>query len=241
MLIINKISNYFKRFKHNFDNLKSNNNFYFLQDTKFLSIYENTKTILDFHPNIPLRVHQAMWCAFNANNIVGDIVELGTGKGFLFYNIMCHYGDLLKRKNIYLCDTFLSFKTDMLTGQQIPENGISKIYAQSYEQVKNNFARWENIKLVKGLLPNSLMESNFKIDAISFLHVDLNYYRAEIECLEYLWDKISPGGLILLDDFGNPGREAQLNAHLNFFTSKGQTILSLACGQGLIIKTNSGK
>lgn len=241
MRIINKILEYFKSYKYNFDNLKTNNNFYFLEDTKFLNTYKNTRAKLDFDPNIPLRVHQAIWCAFNANNIDGDIVELGTGKGFLFYNIMCNYGDLLKGKKIYLCDTFLSYKTDMLTGKQVPENGVSKIYAQSYDQVKNSFAKWGNIQLLEGLLPNSLKESNIKIEAISFLHVDLNFYKAEIECLEYLWDKISVGGLVLLDDFGNPGREAQMRAHLNFFTSKDQIILSLACGQGLIIKSKSVK
>jgi hypothetical protein len=241
MLLINKILEFFKSFKYSFDNLKTNNNFYFLDDPHFLRTYENAKIILDFQPDIPLRVHQAIWCAYYAKNINGDIIELGTGKGFLFYNIMCHYGHLLKRKNIYLCDTFLSFKTDMLTGKQVPENGISKIYAQSYDQVKNSFAKWENIQLVKGLLPNSLIESNIKIEAISFLHVDLNFYKAEIECLEYLWEKICLGGIILLDDFGNPGREAQMEAHLNFFTSKGQVILSLATGQGLVIKAKSVK
>jgi len=241
MKLINRIFANLKSFKYDFDNLKTNNNFYFLEDSNFLSTYEKTKSILDFHPNIPLRVHQAMWCAFTAKSIKGDIVELGTGKGFLFNNIMSHYGDMLKEKNIYLCDTFLAFKTDMLTGEQNPQNGISKIYAQSYDDVKNSFSIWSNVKLVKGLLPNSLVESNIRIDSISFLHVDLNFYKAEIECLEYLWDKITDGGIILLDDFGNPGREVQMKSHLNFFTSKGQSILSLACGQGLIIKIKNVK
>ena len=52
------------------------------------------------------RVHQAIWCSLLSKTIEGNIIELGTGKGFIFliYNFI---GDDLKEKNIYLCDTFL--------------------------------------------------------------------------------------------------------------------------------------
>jgi len=225
-----------KKYKYSFDNIKSNNNLYFFDDTDFINIYNNAKSLLNFKPEIPLRVHQALWCANYCTSIDGDIVELGTGKGFLFFNILSNHGKQLESKNIYLCDTFLPYKTNMNTGAQIPENGVSDIYAGSLEDVKAVFSKWQNVNLVQGLLPESLEKINVELQSISFLHVDLNYFKAEIECLEILWNKVSLGGVILLDDFGNPGRELQLQSHLHFFRSKGQKILSTATGQGIIIK-----
>jgi O-methyltransferase len=235
-----KIRNFlsiFKKYKYDFDNVKTNNNLYFLEEKKFNESYWDIKNKINFLPDIPLRVHQAIWCAENASRIDGDIVELGTGKGFLFLNIMSHSEDMLKHKNIYLCDTFLPYKTDINTGSQLHSNGVSSIYAPSYEYVESCFKKWTNIFLVKGYLPESLSNENSpKISSISFLHVDLNFHEVEISCLEMLWDKVVCGGLILLDDFGNPGRERQMDAHINFFNTKNQSILCLASGQGLIIK-----
>lgn len=225
-----------KKYKYSFDNIKSNNNLYFLNDSKFINIYNDAKSSLNFKPEIPLRVHQALWCANYSKSIDGDIVELGTGKGFLFYNILSNQGKQLQSKKIYLCDTFLPYKTNMKTGTQLPENGVSDIYASSLADVKSVFTKWTNVYLIQGLLPESLEKNKIELRKISFLHVDLNYFKAEIECLEFLWDKVSLGGIVLLDDFGNPGRELQLESHLKFFNSKGQLILSTATGQGIIIK-----
>jgi DNA repair exonuclease SbcCD ATPase subunit len=61
-------------------------------------------------------------------------------------------------------------------------------------------------------------------------------YKPEIEALNLLWENINIGGYILLDDFGNPGREKQCEAFTLFFKEKNQFILNLATGQGLVIK-----
>lgn len=237
-VLVNKFRELTKKYKYKFDNIQTDNNFYFLEDLFFLDIYRDAKSKLNFGPDIPLRVHQGLWCAFYSKSIAGDIVELGTGKGFLFYNIMSTYYEFLKEKKVYLCDTFLPFKTNKSNGQQIPENGISTIYANSFESVKNTFSEWPNVTLIKGLLPHSLTHLETEINQISFLHVDLNFYKAEVECLDFLWNKITPGGVILLDDFGNPGREDQMKAHIDFFEMKGQKILATGSGQGIVIKNN---
>ena len=235
MLLINKLMQHFHGFKYRFDNVSINNNLYFMDDPRFQEIYSEAKLRLAFDPDIPLRVHQALWCANNALSVEGDFIELGVGKGFIFYNILSHIGGLCDQKKIYLCDTFVAFKVDN-NGRQLPQNGVSKLYAPSFDVIENRFKAWPNVRLVEGVLPESLKALNREINSISFLHVDLNHHRAEVDCLEYLWPKLSSGAFILLDDFGNPGREAQMKAHLDFFSGKQQPILSLATGQGLVIK-----
>ena len=92
-------------------------------------------------------------------------------------------------------------------------------------EVEKNFSQWSNVKLIQGRAPevlHNIIKENFKI---SFLHVDLNFYEAEIQSLDFLWDYLSPNAFILLDDYANPGREVQYEAHSLFFKSKGENIL----------------
>ena len=73
---------------------------------------------------------------------------------------------------------------------------------------------------------------------LRFLSIDMNCVQPEVDALNFFWDKMVPGGLIVLDDygFGNSNHE-QKKAHDEFATSKNVEILSLPTCQGLIIKS----
>lgn len=93
-------------------------------------------------------------------------------------------------------------------------------------------ARMPHAKVVSGTLPDSLLAH----EKISFVHVDLNNAEAEISCLDKLWDAILDDGVILLDDYGWSKYQDSYDRHNAFFRSKGQSVLELPTGQGLVIK-----
>ena len=225
-------------YKYKFDNIITKNNFQFLNDNKFIEVLNNTKFLTNnYRINIPLRVHQAIFCAFNAMKQDGIFVELGTGRGYVFLSILNYLDKDLDKTEIFLFDTFLPYKTNILDGTQtINNNNKSDIYAQEFESVEKIFSKWKNVNLIKGLVPQTLSTIIEKNQKISFIHIDLNYYKPEIEALNLLWENINLGGYILLDDFGNPGREKQCEEFTKFFKDKKQYILNLATGQGLVIK-----
>lgn len=66
----------------------------------------------------------------------------------------------------------------------------------------------------------------------------MNNAKAEISAIEFLWDKLVLGGIIVLDDYayGEEFRE-QKNAWDKFAAKKQFKILTLPTGQGLIIKS----
>jgi len=65
----------------------------------------------------------------------------------------------------------------------------------------------------------------------------MNCAKPEIEAINYFWDKIEKGGMILLDDYANNRLfELQRKEFDKFADEKGIGILTLATGQGLIIK-----
>lgn len=65
----------------------------------------------------------------------------------------------------------------------------------------------------------------------------MNNAKAEISAIEYLWDKLVSGGVVVLDDYAyGEDFRAQKEAWDRFSVDNGFEILSLPTGQGLIIK-----
>ncbi len=58
--------------------------------------------------------------------------------------------------------------------------------------------------LVKGLFQDTLPAAD--VGPIALLHIDGDWYESVRTCLEHLYDRVSPGGIIQLDDYGHwPG------------------------------------
>ena len=64
----------------------------------------------------------------------------------------------------------------------------------------------------------------------------MNCVQPEVAAMEYFWPKLVAGGVVILDDYGFSGHEAQKRAADQFAASVGARILSLPTGQGLLIK-----
>ena len=169
----------------------------------------------------------------HADKIPGDYVELGVGKGFNTCAAL-HYQSGNHNRRYLLFDKFDPCVVDQETGL-ILKDRFNPEYGLNLEEVKNNLIRYsEDIVFFKGHLPQSI-DLNL-IDNISFLHIDLNAAIPETASLKLLWQKISPGGIIILDDYAQEGRKNQFDAMNKLSKEMNFSILSLPTGQGLIIK-----
>lgn len=54
----------------------------------------------------------------------------------------------------------------------------------------------------KGWFQNTLPEQVEQIDQIAMLRLDADWYESTKVCLEYLYDKVVPGGFVIIDDYG---------------------------------------
>ena len=62
------------------------------------------------------------------------------------------------------------------------------------------FAAYSNVKVIKGVVPDVLAEVSPQ--KIAYLHIDMNSPAAELGAIEVLFDRVVPGGVIVLDDYG---------------------------------------
>jgi predicted O-methyltransferase YrrM len=64
----------------------------------------------------------------------------------------------------------------------------------------------------------------------------MNNTAPEIAAAEHLWDRLVPGGIIVLDDYGWRKQINQKIAFDRFADARKVNVLSLPTGQGLLIK-----
>ncbi len=145
-------------------------------------------------------------------------------------------------KNIFLIDTFSGPNNEQFNEAEVEAGRVDEVeylkriggYNYSLKGVTENFGEWKNVNIVQGLIPDVL--KSIDVNKVCYLHIDLNCVLPEVESLMYFWDKMVPGGVILLDDYAFRGFELQGEAMRNVAKEKCVEILSLPTGQGLLIK-----
>lgn len=188
------------------------------------------------------RIHVGLWAASLAAKLSGDFVECGVNKGFLSSAVM-HYLDWnTLEKSFYLLDTFDGVDERLLNAKEIASGAREKnahnlragFYVGDIAEVTRNFAEWHNVHIVQGSVPESLPRAAPR--QVAYLHIDMNCAAPEVAAIEFYWDRLVPGAVVLLDDFAYFGFEAQKAAMDAFARSKGVQICSLPTGQGLLFK-----
>jgi O-methyltransferase len=197
-------------------------------------ILGQTRDITDLH--IEWRVHMALWAASHAKGLPGDFVECGVNTGIMSIAI-CTYLDFNSLdKDFYLFDTYCGIPEAQMSEdereERIKHNESS--YEECYDTAVRNFSPWPRCRLVRGLVPDTLKEVN--ITKVAYLHIDMNIAAPERDAMEFFWDKVVPGGVILLDDYGFLTFRPQYDSANEFARSKGVMIATLPTGQGLIFK-----
>jgi hypothetical protein len=170
-------------------------------------------------------------------------VECGVNAGFVSSAIMEKLSWNTLARRFYLIDTFAGpvltqyspeevRKERPLVAQRALEAGA---YVTDLDRVRANFAEWENVAIVQGAVPGILKTVEF--GAIAFLHIDMNCALPERAALEFFWDRLSPGAVVLFDDYSYYGHDCQREAIDAAASARGVEVLSLPTGQGLIVKS----
>jgi len=214
----------------------------FMKDKKFIESYELGKatdvngTVLGDY-DIYWRIHVLCWAANHAKILPGDFVDCGVNTG-IFSRAIINYIDFNSTgKKYYLLDTFSGLDSKYSTEEEMNQQ-LNVKYKKNkdtlYDQVKLTFKDF-NVEIIKGSVPKTL--NLVKSDKIAYLSIDMNCIQPEVDALNFFWDKMVSGGVIILDDYGYGNvTNKQKEAHDKFAKLKNVEILSLPTCQGLIIK-----
>lgn len=224
------------------DGLRSIHNHEFMNDPAFRRAYQRGVQAVGQDYQWHWRVHVGLWAAAAAIRLPGDFVECGVNRGFLSSAIMEYLNWDTRLRTFYLLDTFAGLDERFLSTEERQAGVAEKsrallesgFYVKGLDGVRANFAQWRNVRIVPGAIPETLAEVS--AEQVAFLHLDMNCSTPEVAAAEFFWPRLTPGAVILLDDYAYYGFRSQKVAMDQFAQQKGVQILSLPTGQGLFLK-----
>jgi hypothetical protein len=215
----------------------------FLSNPRFRAAYaRGIQASKGFDPHFEWRVHIALTAAETALRVPGDFIECGVNAGFLSSAILNYLDWNSTNRRYYLIDTFAGPVLEQFSEEEI-RRGRSDIardalaagaYVNDLPRVLENFSEWPGGIVTKGVIPEILLA--VPVDRVAFLHIDLNCAAPERAALEHFWDSLSPGGLVLLDDYAYYGHDCQADVIDDAARKLGASLVCLPTGQGLIVR-----
>jgi O-methyltransferase len=164
---------------------------------------------------LPLaRLHNIRDCiaAIVADNVPGDVIETGVWRGGgCIYMRTCL--DLLGQQDriMWVADSFEGLPDPDPSREKEAKFHQGKMMQQHYEkmaasldEVKGNFTRFgllaDNVKFLVGWFKDTLPTA--PIEQLALMRLDGDYYESTMDGLTSLYPKLSPGGVVIIDDYG---------------------------------------
>jgi len=103
----------------------------------------------------------------------------------------------------------------------------------SYESLSGYLEGFENVQFYKGYFPDSTagLASDRRF---CFVHLDVGLYKSTLDCLEYFYPKMQPGGIMLSHDYSI--LEGVRQAFTKFLSGKPEYLIELPTTQCMVIK-----
>lgn len=141
------------------------------------------------------------------NRIAGDFIETGVWRGgacIMMRAVMVAYG--VKDRRVWLADSFEGLPAP--SPELYPADAGEKFHEYKelsvpVEEVRNNFEKYDllddRVVFLKGWFKDTLPTA--PIDKLALLRLDGDLYESTIIPLQALYDKLSPGGYVIVDDY----------------------------------------
>ncbi len=140
-------------------------------------------------------------------NIPGDLLEAGVwrgGAGILMAAVLASRGNTSRW--VWLADSFRGLPTATDSHDRDFEMGaeLLPILAVSEAQVRQLFERYDlwsgRVSFIPGWFQDTLAAA--PVGPLAVLRIDADYYSSTSEALMGLYERVSTGGIVIIDDYG---------------------------------------
>lgn len=95
-------------------------------------------------------------------------------------------------------------------------------------------AEFPQCQLVQGWIPNTFPIA--EAHRFRLVHIDVDLYEPTLDSLAFFYPRLSPGGVIVLDDHGFADCPGARRAAVEYFADKRDKVIDLATAQGFVMK-----
>ena len=162
-------------------------------------IVKRDYSILKHGPTVDIRYLILIMLAneIKRNNIEGSLAELGVYRGAFAQRVR----NLLPGRKFYLFDTFEGFDENQKANDRSVHGSKPGSFSDTSVQIAlNTIGDTELCIVKKGLFPDT---ANDVDDTFAFVSLDADLYEPIKEGLNFFYDRLAPGGYILVHDFLN--------------------------------------
>ncbi|WP_211348721.1 TylF/MycF family methyltransferase [Nocardioides litoris] len=142
-----------------------------------------------------------------ADSVPGDFVETGAWRGgtcIYARAVLAAHG--VTDRDVWVADSFegLPAPDGRFAADAGDQHHVEPDLAVSVEQVQDNFRRYDllddHVRFLVGWFADTLPTA--PIEQVAVLRLDGDMYSSTIDGLEPLYDKVSTGGYVVVDDYG---------------------------------------
>jgi len=199
----------------------------FLDDNNFIRYYESFEGTKNYHSfDRKYMLDQLMKLVVSLD---GDTAECGAYKGASSFLICRRIAGSSKKHHIF--DSFEGLSEPTREDGTYWQKGD---LSSSEKIIRENLKDFDFVAYHKGWIPETFHEvSDVRF---CFVHLDVDLFQPTLDSLRFFYERMTPGGIILCDDYGFitcPGAKKAMDS---FFSDKPEEVVSLPTGQGLVVK-----
>jgi O-methyltransferase len=201
--------------------------------SQFNDVQDKTKLLNELMWRHYIVFWSARYASMSTKCSVKNLVECGVCDGLTMYFAMNALKEEYEFKS-YLYDAWESMKSELLLESESWSVGDYSYLA--IENTKNNLAAFkEETVFNKGFIPASFAASDNPTEIV-WLHIDLNSSLPTTDALQFFFEKMPPGGIILFDDYAWGNYYDTKLAVDKFFSGKTGVLLPFPTGQAIYFK-----
>lgn len=166
--------------------------------------------------------------AKQSQHVKGDFWECGVDRGGSAKFLASIIGD----RKLRLFDTFAGMPE---TDPAIDHHRAGDFPPMPLDEIKEYVGHGESVEYHVGRIPETF--AGLEGSQIAFAHVDTDIYSATRGCCEFIYPRISYGGVMVFDDYGRPTCKGVRKAVDEYFADQRSVPLpNLINGQAVVFK-----
>ncbi|MFZ1784195.1 MAG: TylF/MycF/NovP-related O-methyltransferase [Ferruginibacter sp.] len=170
-------------------------------DEAFMNIYNQIKsnTLVDIY-----RCYELWQLVQKVNSLDPEaaILEVGVWRGGTAGIMAQQLANQKSNAVLYLADTFTGVAKAGANDSYYTGGEHSDTSQQIVEDVLNTKSNYPNYKILKGIFPDDTAHEIKPDEVFGLCHIDVDVYESAKDILEWVWDKLIPGGVVVFDDYG---------------------------------------
>jgi hypothetical protein len=165
-----------------------------------------------------------------AEDIAGSVAELGVYKGTTAK--LLH--ELLPGRTLWLFDTFEGFDARDLPGERGTDAASFQFDDTSLAAVLEHIGSSDRIRPCRGYFPATAAAVPDD-ERFALVHLDADLQKPTADALEFFYPRLSPGGFLILHDYGSGAWPGVVEAVDRFFVDKPESIVRIPDKSGTAV------